>query len=115
MKKIIIIVVAFLVMIGLVVLSLTAILKNFTFSSLVQQIHDAFVDPQTKNMAIGMTVLLFSYFFFKFIQTSVPYMLRLKALGIKVPLKEAFIYYLVSAFLSAISPSILLTEPYNMF
>jgi uncharacterized membrane protein YbhN (UPF0104 family) len=55
------------------------------------------------------------FFFIKFFQISVPYMVRLKKLGIKVPLKESILYYLTTAFLSAISPSILLTEPYTMF
>jgi hypothetical protein len=42
-------------------------------------------------------------------------MIRLKKMGIKTPFKEAVLYYLTTAFLTAISPGVLLTEPYNMF
>jgi hypothetical protein len=114
-KKITIICLALGVMIALVIVSFTTILNKFSFSTLISGIHDAFYDNQTKSMAIFMSTLLISYFFFKFFNVSVPYMIRLKSLGIKVPLKEAVLYYLTSAFLTAISPGILLTEPYNMF
>jgi ABC-type Mn2+/Zn2+ transport system permease subunit len=114
-KKLIFIVLALVIVIGLVVFSLTTILDQFSFSSLLGEIHSAFTDTTTKNTAIFMAILLVTYFFFKFFNVSIPYMIRLKALGIKVPLKEAILYYLTSAFLTAISPGILLTEPYNMF
>jgi ABC-type Mn2+/Zn2+ transport system permease subunit len=114
-KKIILIVIALALMIGLVVVSFTTILKDFSLSSLFNEMHQAFTDSQTQPMAIFMLMLLILYFFFKFFNVSIPYMIRLKALGIKVPLKEAILYYLTTAFLTAISPGILLTEPYNMF
>jgi hypothetical protein len=114
-KKVTFIALALIIMIALVVISFTTILNKFSFSSLFSEIHDAFIDPNTKSMATFMLILLTTYFFFKFFNVSVPYMIRLKALGIKVPLKEAILYYSTSAFLTAISPGILLTEPYNMF
>jgi uncharacterized membrane protein YbhN (UPF0104 family) len=114
-KKITFIVLALILMIGLVVFSFTKILGNFSFSSLFDNIRVAFTNDQTRTMATIMLILLVFYFLFKFFNVSVPYMIRLKALGIKVPLKEAILYYLTSAFLTAISPGILLTEPYNMF
>jgi uncharacterized membrane protein YbhN (UPF0104 family) len=114
-KKVTLIALALAIMIALVVVSFTTILNKFSFASLFSNIHDAFSDSQTKGVAILMLVLLILYFCFKFFNVSVPYMIRLKALGIKVPLKEAILYHLTSAFLAAISPGVLLTEPYNMF
>jgi uncharacterized membrane protein YbhN (UPF0104 family) len=114
-KKILIIVFAFLVMIGLVVVSVTSILHEFSFSKLLSDVHDAFVDSKTRLMASIMLCLLILFFFFKFFNMTVPYMIRLKHLGIKVSSKDATLYYLTSLFFSAISPSILITEPYTMF
>ena len=113
-KRVIWISLLFVVVIAIIALTIVfVILPGLDFGALAKSFKTAF--EKDIELSIILLLLLLGYIFIKTISNVYPFILRMRQAKIKIKMSDYILFGFLYSFISLISPSSLLTDPYAVF